>query len=78
MAGAEKVDQFAEKMKISYPLAYDQSGQVFHSIAAPGAGVTRNVIIDRKGKIIYLSRLFKPDEFNEMKQVIFEEVEKKP
>lgn len=71
----EKVNAFAEQMKITYPLAYDQSGAVFHSIALEGAGVTRNVIIDREGKIIFLSRLFKMDEFNEMKKVIFEEVD---
>jgi peroxiredoxin len=72
----EKVDAFARQMKITYPLAYDQSGEIFHSIAAAGAGVTRNVILDREGKIIYLSRLFKPDEFNEMKEIIFKEVHK--
>lgn len=72
----QKVDAFAKQMNISYPLAYDQSGDVFHSIAADGAGVTRNVIIDREGKIIFLSRLFKMDEFIEMKKTIFEEVNK--
>jgi peroxiredoxin len=69
-----KVDAFAKQMKISYPLAYDISGDVFHSIAEKGAGVTRNVIINREGNIIYLSRLFKFDEFSEMKDVIFNEV----
>lgn len=71
----KKVDAFAQQMKITYPLAYDQSGEVFHSIAAEGAGVTRNVVIDREGKIIFLSRLFKMEEFNEMKEVIFNEVQ---
>lgn len=71
---SEKVDTFAKQMQISYPLAYDQSGAIFHSIALEGAGVTRNIIIDRQGKIIFLTRLFKMDEFNEMKKVIFKEV----
>jgi peroxiredoxin len=73
----EKVKQFESQMKITYPLAYDHTGEVFHKIAAKGAGVTRNVIIDREGKIIFLTRLFKMEEFNEMKEVIFEEVNKK-
>ena len=41
------------------------------------AGVTRNVIIDRKGKIIFLTRLFEREEFDEMKEVIFSELAKK-
>jgi len=73
----EKVKTFEKQMNITYPLAYDQNGEIFHSIAVEGAGVTRNIIIDRQGNIIYLTRLFKMEEFNEMKQVIFEEVNKK-
>lgn len=71
-----KVDAFAGQMNITYPLAYDESGEIFHLIAAEGAGVTRNVIIDGDGKIIFLSRLFKMEEFNRMKEVIFEEINK--
>ncbi len=70
----KKVNTFAQQTKITYPLAYDQSGEIFHSIASEGAGVTRNVIIDRDGKIIFLSRLFKMEEFNKMKELIFKEV----
>src|SRR5450759_1614659 len=35
------------------------------------AGVTRNVIIDRNGEIIFLTRLYKREEFDQMKKVIF-------
>ena len=38
--------------------------------AATGAGVTRNVIVDKTGKIVYMTRLFKEEEFNEMVEVI--------
>ena len=34
------------------------------------AGVTRNVIIDKKGNIAFLTRLFERNEFNEMKNKI--------
>jgi hypothetical protein len=49
---------------------------------APGfiikeAGVTGNVIIDRSGKIIFLTRLFERKEFDKMKEVIFTELAKK-
>lgn len=34
------------------------------------AGVTRNIIIDKTGKIVYLTRLYDPAEFKEMTEVI--------
>lgn len=72
----EKVKQFAEHMKITYPLGLDEDGSIFHKYAQEGAGVTRNIIINKKGEIIALTRLFKLDEFNEMKELIFHEFEK--
>ncbi len=66
----EKVKQFGEKMKVTYPLALDPGGKIFYQIAAEGAGVTRNVVLDKNGKIIFLTRLFDKAEFEEMKQVV--------
>jgi peroxiredoxin len=66
----ETVKKFGSDMKITYPLALDPKGEIFYTFAAKGAGVTRNVIIDRTGKIVYMTRLFKEEEFNEMKLVI--------
>ncbi|MCF6333573.1 MAG: TlpA family protein disulfide reductase [Draconibacterium sp.] len=66
----DKVKKFETKMKITYPLALDPKAKIFYTFAAKGAGVTRNVIIGKDGKIAYMTRLFKEDEFNEMKQVI--------
>ncbi len=66
----EKVKKFAADMKITYPLALDPGAEIFYTFAAKGAGVTRNIIIDKNGKIAYLTRLYKEDEFNEMKEVI--------
>ncbi|GAB1453093.1 hypothetical protein MASR2M47_31490 [Draconibacterium sp.] len=51
-------------------MALDPGAEIFYTIAANGAGVTRNIIIDKNGKIAYMTRLFKEDEFNEMKEVI--------
>lgn len=73
----EKVTKFAKDMKITYPLGLDEDGSIFHQYAQEGAGVTRNIIINKNGEIIALTRLFKFAEFNEMKDLIFEEVEKK-
>jgi peroxiredoxin len=66
----DKVIKFEKDMKITYPLALDPGAKIFYTFAAQGAGVTRNVIIGKDGKIAYMTRLFKEDEFNEMKAVI--------
>lgn len=71
---AERVMQFSNDMNISYALGLDEQGQIFHKYAQEGAGVTRNIIIDKNGKIIFLTRLFEKKEFESMKSVIFKEV----
>lgn len=66
----DKVIKFGKDVKITYPLALDPAGAIFYTFAEKGAGVTRNVIIDKDGKIVYMTRLFKEEEFNEMVRVI--------
>jgi peroxiredoxin len=73
----DKVIGFQKDIKVTYPLALDPGADIFGLFAQKEAGVTRNVIIDRKGKIIFLTRLYKPEEFNEMKKVIFNEISSK-
>ena len=73
----DKVLQFRKDMKISYPLALDPGADIFGLFAQKSEGVTRNVIIDRKGKIIFLTRLFEREEFEEMKKIIFAELAEK-
>lgn len=70
------VRKFKENMDISYPLALDPGAEIFGLYAEKNAGVTRNVIIDREGRIIFLTRLFRMEEFNEMKEVISRELDK--
>jgi len=62
----EKVKNFAKIMKITYPLALDENGDIFTLFAHKSAGVTRNVLIDKKGKIVFLTRLYKKKEFKEL------------
>jgi peroxiredoxin len=66
----EKVKEFAKQIPVTYPLALDPKGGIFYQFAEKGAGVTRNVIIDKTGKIVYMTRLYKEEEFTEMKSVI--------
>ena len=62
----EKVINFKEHMKVTYPLALDPGAEIFARFAEKGSGVTRNVIIDKKGEIVFLTRLFDPEEFSRM------------
>ena len=70
------VQKFAVDMKITYPLALDPGADIFGLYAQKEAGVTRNVIIDRNGKIIFLTRLYEREEFEKMKDIIFSELAK--
>jgi len=66
----DKVVKFGKDVGITYPLALDPAGSIFYTFAEKGAGVTRNVIIDTDGKIVYMTRLYKEEEFREMVGVI--------
>jgi peroxiredoxin len=72
----ETVKKFRKEMEITYPLALDPGAKIIELYAEKNAGVTRNVIIDRNGEIIFLTRLFEREEFNHMKKVIFDELQK--
>jgi peroxiredoxin len=73
----EKVIRFKKDIRITYPVALDPGADIFGLFAQKEAGVTRNVIIGRNGKIIFLTRLYKEDEFNNMKNAIFAELKTK-
>ena len=66
----EQTIQFGKDLKITYPLTLDPEGKAFYSFAAQGAGVTRNIIIDKQGKIVFMTRLYDPEEFGKMCEVI--------
>ncbi len=66
----DKVKIFSKIMKITYPLALDEEGDIFSLFAHKNAGVTRNVLIDKEGKIVFLTRLYKKKEFKELIKTI--------
>lgn len=66
----DKVIDFAKNMGTTYPLAFDEKSEIFELYAHKSAGITRNVIIDRDGKIVFLTRLFEEEEFKQMIEVI--------
>ncbi|MBU1014663.1 MAG: TlpA family protein disulfide reductase [Bacteroidetes bacterium] len=73
----ETVQKFAKQMKITYPLALDPNADIFGLFALKQSGVTRNVIIDRNGRIVFKTRLFDREEFDHMKAKIKELIERK-
>ena len=68
----DKVNDFMRATGITYPIALDDKGRIFGMFALKDAGITRNVIIDKSGRIRFLTRLFDREEFDEMKAVIEE------
>ncbi len=73
----ETVLKFKKNIGVTYPLALDPGADIFGLFALKEAGVTRNVIIDRKGKIVFLTRLYDREEFDQMKKAISETIEAK-
>jgi peroxiredoxin len=62
--------KFKKDIGVTYPLALDPGADIFGLFALKEAGVTRNVIIDRQGKIAFLTRLYNREEFDLMKKSI--------
>ncbi len=72
----KEMQMLVEATGISYPLAFDPEATIFALYADKRAGVTRNVILNRNGEIIYMTRLFNREEFDKMKKVIEQELKK--
>ncbi|NLZ95180.1 MAG: TlpA family protein disulfide reductase [Bacteroidales bacterium] len=66
----EKVNELIEKTGVTYPIGLDPDAGIFTLYAKEKAGITRNVIIDRDGRIVMLTRLFEMEEFREMVEMI--------
>ena len=72
----EVTAEFAKAIPVTYPLTLDPEGERFALFCDKGAGVTRNIILDRTGKIIMLTRLYDEAEFASMVKLINEELAK--
>ncbi len=59
----ETVKAFAEKTGVTYPLGLDPGADIFAKYADRKAGITRNVLIDKTGKMVMLTRLYNEEEF---------------
>ena len=62
----EVVQEFQKKVGTTYPLALDPGAKHFSKFSHKNSGVTRNIVIDKNGKIVFLTRLFEKNEFQAM------------
>ena len=69
-APADVITKFAKEVRVTYPLALDPGADIFALFADRSSGVTRNIVLGPDGKIVFLTRLFEIQEFDEMKRVI--------
>ena len=67
---AEKIQEMIEATGVTYPIGLDPDAGIFGLYAEKKAGITRNIIIDREGKIVMLTRLFEEEEFERMVETI--------
>lgn len=68
----QTVVDFAKETGITYPIGLDPNADIFAKYADRKAGITRNVIIDRNGKIVMLTRLYDEAEYASMVRKIEE------
>ena len=64
------VDAYTKKVGTTYPMALDTAANAFANYALRQSGITRNVLIDRDGKIVKLTRLYNEAEFCGLVQAI--------
>ena len=72
---ADIITKFAKEVQVTYPIALDPGADIFALFADRNSGVTRNIILGPDGKIVFLTRLFEIQEFDDMKRVIHSLVE---
>lgn len=64
------VNQFVKKTGVTYPMALDPGADVFALYAEREAGITRNILIDRDGRIVKTTRLYNETEFSSLMEAI--------
>lgn len=62
----EVVESYTSKIGTTYPMLLDDKADVFASYALRESGITRNVLIDKDGRIVMLTRKFVEPEFKQL------------
>ena len=71
----ERVQKFARQTKVTYPLGLDPGANIFAKYADRKAGITRNVLVGKDGKIVMMTRLYNEEEFSSLCKKIAELLE---
>ncbi len=66
----EQILAYLPKVGVTYPVAMDVNADAFASYALRNSGITRNVLIDRGGRIVMLTRRFEEAEFKALVEKI--------
>lgn len=64
------VEKFRQATGVTYPLTLDPGADIFGLYALKESGITRNVLIDREGKIVLMTRLFNEEEFKGLTEAV--------
>lgn len=59
----EKVKAFIAQTKVTYPMGLDPGADIFARYAERNAGITRNVLVGKDGRIVMMTRLYNEEEF---------------
>ena len=62
----EVVESYTSKIGTTYPMLLDDKADVFASYALRESGISRNVLIDKDGRIVMLTRKFVEPEFKQL------------
>ena len=73
----EKMDSFIRTTGITYPLCFDPGASIYDKFASHDSGITRNVLVDRDGRIVFRTRLFEEEQFEALVGKIEELLERK-
>ena len=66
----EVIEDYTAKVGTTYPMLIDEKGDAFASYAVRKSGITRNVLIDRDGRIVMLTRRYVEPEFMQLVKTI--------
>lgn len=61
-----KAKTFIKQTGITYPIILDSNAKIFNLYSKPRSGIARNVLIDKNGKVVFITRLFKRKEFDQL------------
>jgi len=70
----KEITEFREKHKYSFPMAPDPKRAVYGKFA--NAGIPRNYILNREGKILYQAYGYAPEDFQKMKNILEKELKR--